>query len=235
MPSWTKKEENVLLNMLRNNKRMHYATLAEVLPHSQDAIRTKAYELRKKLRHTWLEEERIGFFDIEASHLKASIGNCISWAIKPAGKKAKFCCWTRKEAIDRNRLDKRVMKELLKELANYDLLVTYFGTGFDIKFIRTRAMILGLDFPEFGELRHFDVYYAVRNKMSLHSNRLAVATQTLGIEGKTPLPPSIWSGARLGYKDSLKEVEVHNIEDVNILEELYNEILPYVQVTRKSI
>jgi hypothetical protein len=71
--------------------------------------------------------------------------------------------------------------------------------------------------------------------MALHSNRLAVATQELGIEGKTPLPPSIWGKARLGYKDALAEIEEHNIEDVIILEELYQRVLPYIQITRKSI
>jgi uncharacterized protein YprB with RNaseH-like and TPR domain len=201
-----------------------------------DSIRNKVFSLKKEGRHDWLQEERIGFLDLEASNLKANIGNLISWAIKPLGKKTKFDCWTREEAINWDKMDRRIMTTLIEELQNYDLIVTYYGTGFDNKFMRTRAMILDLPgFPQFGTLKHFDLYYAVRGKMSLYSNRLAVATAALGIEGKTPLPASIWGPARLGYPKALKEIKVHNVEDVKILEDLYHLMLPHVQVTRKSI
>ena len=128
------------------------------------------------------------------------------------------------------------MKLLIEELNEYDLIVTYYGTGFDNKFMRTRAMILELPgFPTFGQLKHYDVYYSVKSRMSLYSNRLAVATQALGIEGKTPLPPEIWGPGRLGYPSAMALIEEHNREDVKILENLYEEIVPYVQVQRKSI
>lgn len=234
---WSEPERKALKDMYNAKPRMSYVNMGLVLNRSTDSIRNKIFTLRKEYRHEWLEEERIGFLDLEASNLKANIGNLISWAIKPLGvKKVAFDAWTRKEAINWDKMDRRIMKSLIKELQNYDLIVTYYGTGFDIKFMRTRAMILGLPgFPEFGTLKHFDVYYAVRNKMCLYSNRLAVATQALGIEGKTPLPASIWGPARLGYKEALADIKVHNVEDVKILEDLYNEILPYCQVTRKSI
>ena len=234
---WTLEEETKLRDMVKAKPKMQYVAMAQVLGRTTDSIRNKVFTLRKERRHEWLEEERIGFLDLEASNLKANIGNLISWAIKPLGvKKVAFDAWTRKEAINWDKMDRRIMKSLIKELQNYDLVVTYYGTGFDIKFMRTRAMILRLEgFPEMGTLKHFDVYYAVRGKMSLYSNRLAVATQALGIEGKTPLPPSIWGPARLGYADAIKDIKIHNVEDVKILEELYNEILPYCQVTRKSI
>ena len=234
---WTTSDEKALRAMYNATPRMKYASMAQVLDRSTDSIRNKVFAILKEKRHDWLEEERIGFIDLESSHLKGNIGNLISWAIKPLGvKEVRFDCWTRKEAINWDKMDRRIMKSLIKELQNYDLLVTYYGTGFDLKFMRTRAMILKLpNFPKFGVIKHFDVYYAVRNKMSLYSNRLAVATAALGIEGKTPLPVSIWGPARLGYADALKEIKIHNVEDVKILEELYEEIIPYVQITRKSI
>ena len=211
-------------------------TIANVVGLSRNKVKTVVFEIRNTERHEWLEEERIGFLEIEKRHLKASIGTMISWAMKPMGGDVRFECWNRKEATSINKMDRRIMKLLIEDLKKYDLIVTYYGTGFDLKFMRTRAMILELpDFPEFGQLKHFDLYYAVRNKMALHSNRLAVATQTLGIEGKTPLPPSIWGAARLGDKKALEEIKTHNIEDVKILEELYHRVLPYVKVIRKSI
>ena len=234
---WTLEDENKLRELMKAKPRMQYVSIATALGRTTDSIRNKVFTLQKERRHDWLDEERIGFLDLEASNLKANIGNLISWAIKPLGvKKVAFDCWTRKEAIDWDKMDRRIMKSLIDELKNYDLICTYYGTGFDIKFMRTRAMILGLEgFPKFGTLKHFDVYYAVRNKMCLYSNRLAVATQALGIEGKTPLPSSIWGPARLGYPKALKDIKKHNVEDVKILEDLYNEIVPFCQITRKSI
>lgn len=234
---WTDPELKALKDMYNAKPRMSYVNMGLVLGRSTDSIRNKIFTLRKQYRHEWLDEERIGFLDLEASNLKANIGNLVSWAIKPLGvDKVAYQGWTRKEAIDWNKMDRRIMKGLIKELQNYDLVVTYYGTGFDLKFMRTRAMMLKLPgFPEFGTLKHFDAYYAVRAKMCLYSNRLAVATQALGIEGKTPLPPSIWGKARLGYADAMADIKEHNVADVEILEELYEEIIPYVQVTRKSI
>jgi len=232
---WSLQEENELWELV-NQEKLQYKTIARILNRSTDAIRNRVFKLRKSHGNDWMQEERIGFFDIEATHLKASIGQMISWAMKPLGKTENFAGWTRKEAIDWDKMDRRIMKELIEELKEYDLIVSYFGTGFDLKFIRTRAMILQLkDFPTFGQLKHYDVYYSVKNKMALHSNRLAVATQTLGIEGKTPLPPEVWGPGRLGYPEAMKLIEEHNRMDVKILEELYKEILPYVQVIRKSI
>jgi len=233
--SWTSQEEYELWKLV-NEERMQYKTIARILNRSTDAIRNKVFALKKLHGNDWIQEERIGFLDIEATHLKANIGQTISWAVKPLDKPEKFAGWTRKEATDWYKMDRRIMKELIEELKEYDLVCTYFGTGFDIKFLRTRAMILQLKgFPTFGQLKHYDIYFSVKNKMSLHSNRLAVATQTLGIEGKTPLPPEIWGPGRLGYPDAMKLIEEHNREDVKILEGLYKEILPYVQVLRKSI
>lgn len=233
---WTKEEQTRLWNTIEKGSRPRNSTLAMIFRCTEDEIADEVFRLRLAHRHDWITDIKVAFFDIEATNLKANIGHMISYAIKPEGKPVKFNCWTRKEAIDRNKLDKRLMKDLITDLQNVDLLVTYYGTGFDNKFIRTRAMMLGLEnFPEFGQLKHYDVYYGVRNNMQLYSNRLAVATQALGINGKTPLPASLWTDARLGYPDAMKEIKEHNIADVQILEDLYQKIVPHVKVTRKSI
>ena len=236
---WTPKEEQSLKEHLMAKPKRQYVTIADLMGRTTDSIRNKVFSLRQENRHEWMQEERIAFFDIEASNLKANIGNMISYAIKPLGKPVKYNGWTRREAISRNLLDRRLMRDLIEDLKNVDLLVTFFGTGFDLKFIRTRAMMLfgpgDGGFPTFGQIKHFDVYYAVRGRMQLYNSRLATATAALGIEGKTPLPASLWTDARLGYPDAMKEIKTHNIEDTQILEELYLRLIPYVKIIRKSI
>jgi len=239
---WNRKQsgvtdEDALRAMLAMVPRPSYRVMATTIGRSMTSIKNKVYSINAETHNDWLDELRIGFFDIEASNLKANIGNMISWAIKPLGSDdITFKAWTRREAITWDIMDRRIMRDLIKELENYDMIMTYYGTGFDNKFIRTRAMILGLPgFPEWGQLLHHDVYYDVRGNMSLYSGRLAVATQALGIEGKTPLPAEIWGPARLGYPDSMEWIEEHNIEDVKILEELWLELKPHVKVQRRTI
>ena len=232
---WSQEEEHHLWELVTQQS-LQYKTIAMLLGRSVDAVRNKVFSLRLRNRNEWVKLERVAFFDIEASNLKANIGNMISYALKPLGEPVRYNQWTRKEAIDRDKLDRRLMIDLIKDLQEVDLLVTYYGTGFDNKFIRTRAMMLHLPgFPEFGQIKHFDLYYAVRGNLALYNNRLATATAALGIEGKTPLPATIWTDARLGYPDAMKEIKTHNIEDVKILEELYIEMLPHVKIIRKSM
>ena len=231
---WSPKEEQRLWEYV-TEQNLSYREISELTGRGVDGIRCKVFSLRKQHGKDWTRRERIGFFDIESSHLKANIGNMISWSMKPRGGDVKYMGWTRREAIDWKRMDRRIVRELCKELNNYDLLVTYFGSRFDIGFIRTRAMILGIPFPGYGTIKHFDLYYAVRNKLSLHSNRLAVATETLDIEGKTPLPPEVWGEARLGYPKAMDLIREHNEEDVIILEELFEEMYPYINITRNGI
>jgi len=236
---WSEEEIQRLKDMYFSRPKPMQRVMASRLNRSERSVANKIFLLRKRDRHDWHAEERIAFFDIEASNLKANVGNMISYAIKPLGGRVKYAGWTRKEAIDRNKLDRRIMKELIADLKEFDLIVTYYGTGFDNKFIRTRAMMLWPDddggFPTYGEVFHFDVYYAVRGNLALYNNRLATATAALGIEGKTPLPASIWTDARLGYPDAMAEIKEHNVEDVKILEELYVRLLPHVNITRRSI
>ena len=231
---WSDKENNLLLKLAEDS--IPYKRRVEYFEErSQDSIRQQTWMLKQQVANKWVEDERVAFFDIETSHLKANIGIMLNWSVKYLSGELKHDCITRKEAIDPDRQDKRIVQTLIRELENADLVVTYYGTGFDLPFIRTRAEILGLDFPGYAHLKHFDMYYLVRAKLQLHSNRLAVATETLGIEGKTALPPAIWQKARLGDKDALAYAAEHCDEDVLILERLYERLKKYSRMTRKSI
>lgn len=233
---WSPQDEVTLIDHLEANPKLQYHTIARLMGRTTDSIRNKAFSFRLLDRNEWVQEERVAFFDIEATNLKANRGKMISYAIKPLGGKVKYQEWTRKEAIDRRLQDKRIMQLLIEDLQEVDLLVTYYGTNFDNKFIRTRAMIWDLpDFPEFGTIKHFDLFYAVKGNLSLTSKSLATTTRTLGIEGKTPLNIELWNDAQLGYPDAMAGIKEHNVEDVKILEELYHKMLPHVKIIRKTM
>lgn len=186
-------------------------------------------------------EQRIGYLDIESSGLDADNDKMLSWCIKPRRESR-----IRYDTVEFNDIfdepgkvnreyDKPIVKKLLEEMKEYTGLVTYYGTGFDIPFIRSRAMALGLEFPGYGKIAHIDLYYHVRSKMKLSHSSLSAATKHLDIAGKTHLDFKYWKLAALGDKESMRELLHHNQQDVVILEKLHNELEPFGRFDRKTL
>ena len=180
-------------------------------------------------------EPKIGYLDIEASQLKSNFGIMLSYAIKVKGEDTIYSDVITKKDIDKKTLDKRLVKKCIEDMKRFDVIMGYYSTKFDIPFIRSRAMYWNLDFPMYGELQHKDIYYMVRNKMCLHSNRLEVACRHLGIEGKTHIDGHYWILAVSGDKKSLDYILDHNKWDVIILEKLHDRIQEYVRNINRSI
>lgn len=178
---------------------------------------------------------RVGYLDIETSQLNAKFGIIYSWAIKVKGEDTVLWDSISKEDYESGHIDKRVVSSAISALDNFDVIYTYYGTKFDIPFLRTRAMKWKLRFPFHKQLYHQDLYYSVRNKMKLESNRLKSACAFLGIKGKTELAQDYWIRAMYGDLKALRYIVNHNVKDVEILEKLHERIRPYIQFTQRSI
>jgi len=232
MSRWSE-EEILHLSKYKTTAKSRYTIYAELKRMGYNrtfkAVTRKIENLRlkKPKRYVTGHEVRLGYLDIESTNLKANIGLMLSWAIKTRDKReVRHDMITKQELFD-GVYDQRIVQTLIDALNQYDLIFTYYGTGFDIPFIRTRAMEYNLRFPVFREVSHKDLYYLVRSKMQLHRSSLKAATQFLGIGGKTNLDPKIWRGAMYGDPKSLKYVLDHNIADVRILERLHKKIEEY--------
>lgn len=178
---------------------------------------------------------KIGYLDIEASQLKGNFGIMLSYAIKERGVDKIYCGTITKKDMDKETLDKDLVKKCINDMKRFDVVMGYYSTKFDIPFIRTRAMYWDIDFPLYGELQHKDIWYMVRSKMCLNSNRLEVACRHLGIEGKTHLDGSQWVLAAAGNKKALEYVLEHNKYDVIILEKLHDKVKEFVRDTTRSV
>lgn len=186
-------------------------------------------------RDDWWHNRTIAYLDIEASDLAANWGMMLSWCLKYRDNdEIKVGAITKKEIFDYE-FDKRILDELMEELKNVDIVVTYYGTGFDIPFLRTRAIYYDLDFPAFGSIYHWDLYYKVKSKIKTHRKSLEVVTKFFGIEGKTHLEPEMLFLAQYGDEEAMKQLIHHNEEDVIILEELHNLLWRHAKWIRKSI
>ena len=141
----------------------------------------KGIKIRKRkgdiIVDPWWADPRykIGYFDIEATSLTADSGIVLSWVIKEKdvcyndGKVKKGKVYkrviTKKEILDKNIRDRNVVAEFVEVLRNFKIIVGYYSKRYDMPFMRTRALIHGIDFPGYGEIYHFDMYDHVKRNL----------------------------------------------------------------------
>jgi len=226
---WTD-EEVVILHQYEKTNKSAFQLYQEIRIAGYDrtykAVTRKIESLgfRKPKRYKTGHELSIGYLDIESTGFSANIDLMLSWCIKGRGIKKVAGDVIEREEIMSNKQDKRITQSLVDEMNKYDVIFTYYGTRFDIPFIRTRALYHGIDFPMYRQKSHKDLYYVVRSKLKLHRSSLMAATEFFGIDGKTRIKPEYWQKARWGDKKSLKYVYEHNIADVEILEDLHRKL-----------
>lgn len=230
---WTEEEDKRLLALRKRN--VPFKALPEFFEgRTQDAIRNRAWVLKETQSNGWIDDEVVAAFDIETTDLKADVGFMMSWAIYYADGTVKSDRIKRREILN-GKLDERIMKSFLKEIQNVDVLIGYYSTKFDVPYVRTRAEILGLDFPTYGQIKHLDLYYMVRAKLQLRNNRLATACEALGLEEKTHEPIGVWNDARRGVQSAIDKLWKYNENDSKITFLLWERMKKYRKVTRKSI
>ena len=185
---------------------------------------------------SWLDTAAIGFLDIETSNFDANAGFMISWAmLVPKTQTLSKDLITSKEITKGFGDDSRIVGSLVEALKTVDVVSTFWGTGFDVPFVRARAMWHKAPFPAYGSISHLDLFYASRRLLKMSRRSLHVVTAFLGIEGKTHLDLSVWNKARVGHGPSLSYVMDHNVADVEILALLFDRVRPYAKWIRKSI
>lgn len=224
---------------MNNKLRCIHRHTIEEHPHcfATGKVKMSEKEYLKQTNNPWYTYPgyRIGYLDIEATNLNADWGYMLSWAIKPKGSNNVDFGVIKQKDILAFDFDKQLTEDLISAMQKYNILVTYYGTGFDIPYIRSRAMYHGLDFFNYGDIFHFDLYYTVKSKMKLSRNSLDKATTFLGIEGKTHIEPDLWRRATLGDPKALDYVLEHNVADVEILELLHDRLDFTRKWIRKSI
>lgn len=210
----------------------------------------------------WLYEEngkpwyavdglRIGYLDIESDGLKADFSTMLTWCIKSKGDAVTYDMVSKQELFD-GMADKRIVESCVTEMMKYRIIVSYYGTGFDIPFLRAKALHYGLYFPayineeqelkngnvkvvSFPELYHFDLFYTVKSKLCISRKSLDAACDYLGIRGKTDIDKEAWRRAKYGDPVALGQVLEHNQGDVVILEQLHERLEPFAKFTKKSV
>jgi uncharacterized protein YprB with RNaseH-like and TPR domain len=177
--------------------------------------------------------------DIETSNLDADYGFIITWCIKVQGSDEILHDEITKADLDKSKggtEDRRVVQSLIAAMQTFDLLVTYYGTRFDMPYIRTRALVCKVDFPEYGTLHHQDCYFLAKFKLKLSRNGLDQVCRTiLGETEKTRVAGDIWRKAARGEKKSIGYILDHNKRDVRDTEKVYDKLIKFSRGQKRSV
>lgn len=197
----------------------------------------------KKLHQ--LEGEKMCVLDIETEDLFAEYGIIFCWAILDM-KTNKIIedyitlddikKYSSKKRDIHPKEDTKIIKSLVDTLQNYDRVITHYGSYFDLKFIRTRAVICNTYFPTYGLIYQFDTIKMLWSKFRLRRNSLGNATlKLLGKTRKDHLSLSIKHACLRGEKWAIDASRSHCKKDVLDTRDLFNKIYPYVAKSRTSI
>lgn len=162
---------------------------------------------------------RTCMWDLETSHLKANFAQILTGAVKEYGGKTKLFLRDNLPSSD----DRKILKDIRDELEEFDIIVTYYGLGFDLKMLNSRLRHFGM--KPLSRKLHLDLYPVCKRIFNTHRKSLMAITEFLGIEGKGRVIPEDWVQAAYdGNKTALKKIGQHNTEDVEVLEELLRRI-----------
>jgi uncharacterized protein YprB with RNaseH-like and TPR domain len=185
------------------------------------------------------QPQKIGFFDIETSNFKADWAITLSYSILDDATDIISGRAIKPKELANGVFDKDLIADMIRDMKQFDVLVGYYSTKFDLPFARTRAVITGnKDFPTFGTLQHKDAYYIVKSKFGALSSRRQenAAKMLLGKTEKTHINPTIWLKALVMHDQaSIDFIWDHNNRDVRDLKGIYHMVMPFVKNGTKSI
>lgn len=181
------------------------------------------------------EKARILYYDIETTDLDADFGNMLAFGYKWAGDRKAHVI----SLLDTNKVcqgcghvdavsDKKLVKAAHAILTQADMWVTWYGKGFDDKFVNTR--VLDAKLKPLPPVPHVDLYFTAKHRLKLSSNRLASVQDFLQLPtSKTPLTKRIWRKAQAGHVPSIRYIVDHCQKDVMVLEEAYERLKPLIR------
>lgn len=129
-----------------------------------------------------------------------------------------------KEARKQN--DKRIVTSLSKLLNEADAVLAHNLDKFDLPKINTRILYHGgTPIPPMTQI---DTLKLVKKAFKVTYNRLDYLGEFLGLGNKIKTDFELWHDCYFGDAEALEKMRLYNIEDVYLLERVFNYILPYV-------
>lgn len=115
-----------------------------------------------------------------------------------------------------------------KLLDEADAVVHWNGRNFDIPILNTEFVKAGMEPPT--PYHQIDLLQTARRRFKATSNKMDFWAQFLGVGKKVPHKGfELWEECMKGDYDAWKTMKKYNIQDVALLRDLYNKLLPWIQ------
>jgi hypothetical protein len=152
----------------------------------------------------------------------AEPGFTLCWAAKWLGEKKTMYRSTHHDG------ESKMIDEVHALLEEADWVVHYNGTKFDIPTLNREFLQWGMSPP--APFQEIDLYRTARSRFKLLSNSMAYVAKTLDIEGKlSHKGMALWTECMAGDAAAWKIMKEYNIQDTNMLEEIYYALRPWIQ------
>lgn len=123
--------------------------------------------------------------------------------------------------------DYRIVETLWHLLNQADIVIAHNGIQFDIPKIKSRFLVHGL--PPTTYYQQIDTKQVAAKEFGFSSNKLDALAKIFGIDQKIKTEFSLWSRCLDGDIEALADMEFYNKHDVEILEEVYLHLRPYIK------
>lgn len=132
---------------------------------------------------------------------------------------------TSEEAINED--DSRIIKHLWTLINEADIVIAHNAKQADVKWMNSRFILCGLAPPKPYHI--IDTLEVAKKNFGFSSNKLDALAGYFGIEHKLGTDFKLWKDARNGDEDSLKYMSSYNAKDVEILEQVYIIMRPWIK------
>lgn len=122
--------------------------------------------------------------------------------------------------------DYNVLLTLRDLLDEADIVVGHNAKAFDVRKINARFLKHGIPIP--SPYKVVDTYLVAKKNFNLPSYKLSYLARVLGIEDKLDTDIDLWHGCKRGDKEAWDKMVEYNIQDVNVLEQVYHKLLPWI-------
>lgn len=214
--------------------------LAKSFKRSPESIRWQLRMFRKD--DVTVGPMKILLLDIETLPIEAKTWGVWNQNIAPSQIKKDWsiACWSAKwlfsdevmgevvspkEAIERR--DDSVLPSMWKLLDEAHLVIAHNGDEFDLKKLNTRLLLAG--YPKPSPYKSIDTLKVAKETFSFTFNKMDWINRMLGIGVKISTDWEWWDRASEGDKKYLDMMLEYNKQDVNILEELYMKLRPWMK------
>lgn len=135
------------------------------------------------------------------------------------------CRLTSEEALNED--DSRIVKELWKLINGADIVIAHNAKGADIKWMNTRFIMNELAPPKPYHI--IDTLEVAKKNFGFSSNKLDALAGYFGIPHKMDTNFKLWKDCMNGDEEALKYMEEYNRLDVDILEQVYIVLRPWIK------